>query len=111
MSDKPKRSFWQIHLSTAVLVMLVVGLLMYLNAPRWSPHGGTKFTEYGWPFSFVYADNPKEEPREHRYHNEATYDDYRNGSIFLDIWFAVSIITVSIYASEWMIRRRENREI
>ena len=37
MSDKPKRRFWQIHLSTAVALMVVVAVLMLLNTAPKSP--------------------------------------------------------------------------
>ena len=35
-SESPKkRRFWRIHLSTAVLVMLEIGVLLYLNMAGW----------------------------------------------------------------------------
>ncbi|HYF48468.1 MAG TPA: hypothetical protein VEJ63_03630 [Planctomycetota bacterium] len=33
MSDKPRR-FWQIHLSTAIVLMLSGGLIVYANMPQ-----------------------------------------------------------------------------
>ena len=55
MSDKPKRRFWQIHLSTAVLMMLTLGLFLgqefsseavVENSDPFGPFG----SEYwGWP--------------------------------------------------------------
>jgi hypothetical protein len=70
MTDKPKRRFWQIHLSTAVFLSLTFATLMYLNlAPttvsymRFALHSvrdsipsvqTTREEWFGWPMPFAY---------------------------------------------------------
>jgi hypothetical protein len=60
MSDKPKRKFWQFHLSTAVMVMLIAGLILFFNQQKLvgdvyfeSGNLGLLFfareVSYGWP--------------------------------------------------------------
>ena len=58
MSDKPKRRFWQIHLSTAIVLMVVLGLLVPLNVlPHSSPSSVPFLIEicYGWPRDFLFV--------------------------------------------------------
>jgi len=62
MSDKPKRRFWRIHLSTAIVQMFVAAGLLFANmTPRVEqrPHFLSLFEEqipylrgYGWPWVF-----------------------------------------------------------
>jgi len=59
MSDKPKRRFWQIHLSTAVVMMVLAGIFVCLNLKRRfevtesrAGHHGREesgLIEHGWP--------------------------------------------------------------
>src|SRR3954463_5907823 len=54
----PKRRFFQIHLSTAVVLMLVAGVLVWANVTertsiknRSDPPGlWIEYTHFGWPF-------------------------------------------------------------
>jgi hypothetical protein len=49
---EPKRRFWQIHLSTAELLMFVAGALVYCNLDeRQGSLKGTNF--YEWPFNAI----------------------------------------------------------
>jgi hypothetical protein len=74
MNDTPKRRFWQIHLSTAVFVTVIAGLLVGLNFWRAAPrevdislnlhdaksaeksfnelNAYVAETAYGWPLEF-----------------------------------------------------------
>jgi hypothetical protein len=54
MSEKPKRRFFQIHLSTAVVLMFVAGGLMWLNMIQHWILAGRGPNAYGWPY-FFYA--------------------------------------------------------
>jgi hypothetical protein len=64
MSDKPKRRFWQLHLSTAVAMMLLAGLMIWPNVVpnpscqyvgahvmRWTIANADY---YGWPAAFAW---------------------------------------------------------
>ena len=46
MSDKPKRRFWQIHLSTAVVLTITLGVILKLQF--WN-HGIEGVKARGWP--------------------------------------------------------------
>ena len=53
MSDKPKRRFWQIHLSTAIVMMFTAGGLMWINLRPVldDTYGDALFYERGFPFA------------------------------------------------------------
>ena len=57
MSELPRRRYWQIHLSTAVLMSFVAGGQLMANVtPRpvdW--FGKVVGTSYGWPIPFSWA--------------------------------------------------------
>ena len=56
-----KRRLWQLHLSTAIVLMLVAGGLLYLNITPfklpddgWNPGPGPgTIWVYGWPFTMI----------------------------------------------------------
>src|SRR5438046_2288495 len=49
MSDKPRRAWFQIHLSTAIVLMFIAGLIIRMNCiPDWAHMSQV----YGWPNSF-----------------------------------------------------------
>jgi hypothetical protein len=50
VTEKPKRRFWQIHLSTAIILMFVAGALLWANTRRQEVQFATCTVEYyGWP--------------------------------------------------------------
>jgi hypothetical protein len=49
VTEKPKRRFWQIHLSTAVITMLVTAVLLGLNLTNYYHKWGHMWG-YGWPW-------------------------------------------------------------
>jgi hypothetical protein len=52
---RPKR--FQIHLSTAVGVLFVCGVLLMLNlGMNWAAHAHSELRLYGWPISFCTVD-------------------------------------------------------
>jgi hypothetical protein len=48
-AKKPQRRFWQIHLSTAILALLVTGCVLGLNVSYYY-HELEKIWGYGWPW-------------------------------------------------------------
>ncbi|HEY3323504.1 MAG TPA: hypothetical protein VGP72_23830 [Planctomycetota bacterium] len=61
MSDLPKKRRWfQFHLSTAIVLMVVSGALLWLNMPDreydFSLSTRTGFKEAGWPFAAVFRE-------------------------------------------------------
>jgi hypothetical protein len=76
---KPKRRFWQLHLSTAILMILVASLFIFVqtrgyegrivvdlskeNSNSYALLGGKMAwdpgTSYGWPFCFVHVGHYK----------------------------------------------------
>ena len=49
MSDKPKREFWQFHLSTAVLTTFVIAILLWASIVRPRAFVQSEVRVYGWP--------------------------------------------------------------
>src|SRR6185369_10158628 len=86
-AEKPTRKFWQLHLSTAVLLLLTVGAVMLVNSfPRYDrltvfptkPQPGMlshvmgRVIVYGWPEECLFS-----------YHG---FEDHWNGfAIFFDL--------------------------
>jgi len=125
-TDTPKRGFWQIHLSTALLLLMAASALLGGNVHRREfystqyklttldgvEHLVTEFQVYrGWPWSYREGYRIVNEP-------EIT-DDPENGfrysynhtpSTFLNIVFAAAMLVTITFISEWLIRRLEVRK-
>src|SRR5436305_1611705 len=66
MSDKPRPRWFQIHLSTAIVLMFVAGALMWSNSVAYIPpvdyveinqrKALGLIEEYGWPTIYYYND-------------------------------------------------------
>ena len=112
MDATPERRLFQIHLSTAIVLMFVAGGLMGLNFATW--HGtkvyimkdgvGTRFVvptrEYGWPFL------------EHGEWNWQGYGHHIENPL-APLWNELSALGVTAFAAsfmEYLIRRREARK-
>ena len=109
MSDKSNRRFWQIHLSTAIVLMFVAGGLIWANvsgAPYMyciedeAPYGShlQGWTDCvgemkGWPLRCQFS--------AHGWHVWHT---------FADATVVLGIIVATIFASEYLIRRFETRK-
>lgn len=116
MSDLPKRRWFQIHLSTAVALMFVSGVLLWANlVPHKTvlyegSHDGIKAwsLRYGWPTPYCsghYFELPEgpssvlsPEPR----YSYAKIDNLR-----LNVFCAAVLLAVCAFACESTIRRRE----
>jgi len=110
---RKKRRFWQLHLSTAVLLMFVSGSLVGSNTRDRDPvywdsyFRGLRRVPTGWPFEF--------KQRFETY--DAENDKVLNAeegpcnvwSLAGDIFTAIGICSSVAFISEWLIRRREGR--
>ena len=95
MNDKPKRRFWQIHLSTAVLMTLVAGFCLWFNIET-SIDMDTDIISRGWPnTAWLFIDG-------------SSYF-FRKG-ILVNAFYALSILFNVAFLSEYLIRRRESRK-
>ena len=126
MSDNPKRRFWQIHLSTAVVLMFVTGSILCLNVCcrrhlGWQYHEkaflGANVTgvqedylkdpfEIGWPLYSI------------RNFVEVSPMMVKSSPVYLVSWSAIMTnlivglfcIFMATLTCEFLIRRREGRK-
>ena len=120
-AEKPKRRFWQLHLSTAVLLMLVTGGLMFANfqfgpelyaklhdipAPARNPLPSPKifYRVRGWPFmsSSIVEATPSQTNSYCWLDGEA----FMAGAVF-NVPICILIICTFAFVCEYLIRRRE----
>jgi hypothetical protein len=106
MSDKPRRAWFQIHLSTAILMMFVAGGLMWANVVEdisyyWvQPYVGDpirlELRKQGWPIRFT------------EYY---LYDSQKPNywKCAADFATALVILAAIAFVCEYFIRRREAR--
>ena len=128
MSNPPRRSRFQIHLSTAIVLMFTAGALMVANVhgqkefePRegksafFTNMGEAVFTKYGWPFATMRVFNgystvavplkdygARDIPRDP--------DEYQYLFAVVDAVFALTVIVATLFLCEWLIRRRAARK-
>ena len=107
MSDKPRRAWFQIHLSTAIVLMFVAGGLLWANVVyRVDPsfafaHDGARIELHvqGWPLHF----------------DEYTIPSFRKDTVYPILPYPINMLTaLAIFGStalvcEFIIRRREAR--
>jgi hypothetical protein len=129
MTNKPKRRFWQIHLSTAVVLMLASALLLYLNLTehtrpytiRWRDAVGTDsedimYFDRGFPCTY-YSYSPRVSDDKHRVAGpwstweliEAKLDFWPRIDeplLLLNIALALATLTVLTASCEYLIRRK-----
>jgi hypothetical protein len=111
---KPKRKFWQFHLSTAVLLILLAGGLLwlqlcdYLAQRQYAPLPPGIFASYGWPvlaykFEYNFYDQGSSVVQEsvHR---------WKPLGVAVDALVALGVLVCAASFSEFLIRRREVRE-
>jgi len=97
----------QMHLSTAILMMIVAGFLMWANVKERAEWFGPELQAYyGWPRYAVRKDAFFHDAYGARL---ARFFYGRNG-ITLDIAVALAILFALWYASERWIRRRAGRK-
>jgi hypothetical protein len=106
---KPKRRFWQIHLSTAILLVFVAASLSYVNTtphrkkiqmgPEYSfelDQQGWPFEIYDWEFSFGTASAIHRIPIIRK--------------MIFNVLITGLILLPTASLAEWLIRRREGRK-
>src|SRR6185295_6096720 len=108
MPTPPPRKRYQIHLSTAIVMMFVAGALMWANFARFDTHYSDPHCKiYGWPCKFmqvydngfvlIYAFNHSMQP----YGMLWTSTD-------CVVW--IGSLYLSWFLPEWLIRRRAARK-
>jgi len=109
--EKPKRKFWQIHLSTAVLLMLVAGTILY-KATQFRRCPKAISWDMGWPLDAIEAfpkyngegdverDDSSQYPIKFRYY----VADWE--CLAIDVVIDVGIVLSLAFVCEWLIRRR-----
>jgi len=108
-----KRRFWQLHLSTAVLMMLLAGTILY-KVSQFRRHPRDLSWDIGWPIDAVTA-----YPKWNEQNQRVERDDgpflikFRYvvdwTSLATDIFIDVGIILSFVFVCEWLICRREGR--
>jgi hypothetical protein len=120
----PKRRFWQIHLSTAIIAMFVSSALVALNAipteyddaaelhraqialqqakmePEYIPAEMKRYG-YGWPQPWLYVRTARE-----AIHEPYLSEWWRGEPLAKDVVSMLGIVLLVIIASELLIRRR-----
>lgn len=122
MTGKSNRRWFQFHLSTAALMMVVAGVLIFLNVKEYhrqlyneelahevfsNPGNGLSakllgLSYYGWPWTFY----------DERGANIFGYKigQWSYHSLILDIASWAGILVLCFIASEFLLRRREARK-
>jgi hypothetical protein len=116
MTDMPKRHFWQLHLSTAILAMFASGAMLYVNTQMKVSYQMYYVWPYmGWPFAYWSGDARMTGSA--RLTMEYTGSDiFPNPSPFsylglsLDIIIGIIVVGAFTIICEWLIRRRETRK-
>ena len=124
-SKKPKRRWFQIHLSTVVVITCAVAVIMGLNFRKFNSYSGsvvvigelgiTEFqhsdgAEYGMPYNFINIGSesrltPDEQPIET--HRVGQFDFFH---FFVDVIAWAGMLVAVALVSESLIRRREGRK-
>jgi len=115
MSDDAhrKRSWFQIHLSTAVVLMVVAGVLLWANVVDVSFDNVRVFRPYehvegiGWPLPLytdpagdVYWSGPPE------YYEQIMLRNWEYSNILINLFTALAILTAVAVGCEGWVRRR-----
>ena len=95
MSKRPKRGYFQLHLSTAVVVTIEGGIFLGIGMK------GIQESKKNWK-EFMQNQTPR-----NRAKLESEYSPVTNG-IEMGLFF-LSIVLVTAWFCEFMIRRRESR--
>jgi hypothetical protein len=114
MTEPPSRNCFQIHLSTAIVLMFVAGGLMWTNFQNGTVHfyyGGKEdhVSYYGWPGAELLA-SPS------GVGDYVTDDGFISetylirGCIVIDCLVGIMILFTTLIFCEWLIRRRVARK-
>jgi hypothetical protein len=134
---KPKRKFWQLHLSTAVLMMLFSGALLFANLstykgelrPCYGAVGNPVYTAdgiplrrisdiptfytqtycRGWPFNYWKVELDTGDSH-YRFVSGSDNPRYFYRNVGLDCILGVMLLAAATFTLEFLIRRREARK-
>jgi hypothetical protein len=121
-AEKPKkRRFWQLHLSTAVLLMFGAGGFLWLNSfPHrfypWADMPENYFYQYGWPTVFYTDPEPALVmgiplgTALDRFIREVGQREVSTLHVVVNVLVALPCLASLAFACEWLIRRREGRK-
>ena len=111
MPVTPRHKRFQIHLSTAIVLMFTAGALMWLNTRphQWKVvldntlYYNDSFSTCGWPFSSAVTLF-----QDYRVMRNAPKAIFSVGffSLAFDLAVAILILSIVYFACEWLIRRR-----
>jgi hypothetical protein len=116
MSEKPKRKFWQFHLSTALILTIAASIILLLNirlrdTEELIDHGGGQSSieqHYGWPCT-VYRSLPN-----YVLARSDVFDDLKSKwsftGLLINATLSTSVLAIVILVSESIIRHRETRK-
>jgi hypothetical protein len=96
MTKTPKRRSFQIHLSTMVILLLVCGVLGFLNRPQTINEFVYKF---GWPREVRVLQGMNQA------HLSSSNPDDPNDVIVLDCIWGLLITGATVIVCEWVIRQ------
>ena len=111
--DKPKRRFWQIHLSTAVVLTIVSSAFLTKNIQnvQFEIASDLNGSGYGWPFPFLVSARLDGWPTFKRMQNPFGPTEFQFGAFSIDlIFFVLIIITIFIIFESIGVSRREGRK-
>ena len=119
MTATVKRSFWQIHLTTVVVLMFVSGMILWVNLTARRPdiipqfvgtgleHEVDGISVFGWPFEFavdMYRGNLP--PPNVLSPTHATFD-FRG--LFGDLIIGLFLVSFAVFACEFAGRRANKK--
>jgi len=113
-NTRPPRRFFQLHLSTAlVLMLLAAGVLAANVLPRAHQFGNLKYEVSGWPW-VLYVEVDYDDPGyytlvtlQRGWATERSVKDYWYARMSGNIAVALGILTIAALVLEWRLRRRE----
>ena len=121
MPEPPRRARFQIHLSTAIVLMFVAGGLIWANVRECvetrnvydslGVHPAIKFYSHGWPLPITYT--VEGERRWRINHYVRSYGRFHLElyvAIPVDLLTAIGISYSTWFLCEWLIRRRAARK-
>jgi len=123
--EKPKRKFWQVHLSTAVILMIEAAGLLWLNVTHVEEkrtlhyplyfegseltNVAALFERQGWPICYhqVFFQGTLHDRMNP---DDRVSDDWKALSLTIDAVICLVILLANGSICEWLIRRREGRK-
>jgi hypothetical protein len=113
-SEKPKRKFWQFHLTTAFLIMMTASGFVWINCVReddaWD-YGDERYLywHYGWPTEIFCVQNDWDFSRKKDGGKVVSTHIYLSG-IVKNVTVLILALGILAFISEYLIRRREGRK-